>query len=91
MMSDEPPPMATLKELSRLPKADLIDRANRYLKASELATDAAFHPIRAQVFMQELARRSQNRQTWRIIGMTAAMTIMTLVITAMTAVIMVRS
>jgi hypothetical protein len=40
--------------------------------------------IRAQYLTQELARRSQNRQTWLIIIMTAVITVMTLIIMVVT-------
>jgi hypothetical protein len=88
MADDDPPPLPTLEELGRLPEADLISLGNRYFKLSEKATDAAFFPLRAQIFMQELARRTQDRQTTSIIAMTKSIKNMTAIVTIMTAVIM---
>ena len=45
----------------------------------------------AQYYVQELARRTQDRQTKSIIAMTKAITIMTAIVTFMTAVIMVAT
>jgi len=83
-MSDEPPTLPTFEQLSTMPKSDLIDRTNSYLKLSEKATNAAFFPLRARIFMQELERRDQDRQTRRMLDHTKAVTIMTFVITVMT-------
>jgi hypothetical protein len=46
-----------------MPEKDLIDRANLWLKLSEKATNHAFSPLRAQIYMQEIARRTQDQMT----------------------------
>jgi hypothetical protein len=74
------PPPFTAEQLPRMRYADLIGLANRYLKLSEKATDAALFPLRAQIIIQEMARRTQNRQTKWIIRMTAVITVMTAII-----------
>ena len=88
------PPSDTIEKMSR--KA-LRDRMRVFIEHAERGTantrggGVELAIIRAQYLRDELARRSQNRQTRWIIGMTAAMTILTLVITIMTFVIMARS
>jgi len=83
-MSDEPPTLPTFEQLSTMPKKELIRLTNSHLKESEKATDRAFFPLRAQIFMQELARRDQNRQARIMIVCTVLVTIITVAIAAMT-------
>jgi hypothetical protein len=77
------PPSDKIKKMSR--KA-LRDRIRAFIQHAERGDaqnrrgGVELAVIRAQYLTEELARRGQNRQTRWIIAMTAAITIMTLVI-----------
>jgi hypothetical protein len=74
----------SLEELHRR-KRNLIELARRSARGeAEPKGGTQLVIISAQYLGEELARRSQNRQTRLIIGMTAVITIMTLATTAAT-------
>jgi hypothetical protein len=79
-MSDEPPPLPDWDRLSTMPEKELIVFTNDYLKLSEKSTEAAFYPIRAQIFMQELARREQDKQTKQMRFLTFLITVFTVLL-----------
>ena len=83
-MTEEVPTLPTFDELRGLGKRELIYRINCYFKESEIATDRAFFPLRAQILMGELARRDQNKQANIMIGCTIGIAILTVIITAAT-------
>jgi hypothetical protein len=66
----------------------LIEQVNGQLRefkdSKTSGSDRALFLIRAQMLMQELARRDQDRQTRRMLDYTRAVTVMTGVITVMT-------
>jgi hypothetical protein len=83
--------LPTFDELRTLKDKEVADRINGLIESVETGrtstqggADKVAVIAKAQYLTQELARRSQNRQTWAIIAMTAVITAMTAVIMAAT-------
>ena len=73
----------TFANLKAASQEDLVNKINSELVSAESAggLDKPNYFFRAQLLMQEIAERKQNRQAWIMIGCTVAITIMTAVIT----------
>jgi hypothetical protein len=83
----EEPRLGTLEEQRGLSDNQLIDRINGYFRETEQrATDASFYPLRAQILIQELTRRDQDKQARIMIRCTLWIAALTVVLTAMTAI-----
>jgi hypothetical protein len=84
----EQPKLGTLEEQRGLGDNQLIDRINGYLRETEQrATDASLYPLRAQILIQELTRRDQDKQALLMLGYTRRMVIYTVVVTIATIII----
>jgi t-SNARE complex subunit (syntaxin) len=81
-------PPYTFDKLRVAKKKEVIDKINNQLNSFETTTvsgsDKAVHALNAQILMQEVARKEQNRQACIMIVCTIAITFMTLAITAIT-------
>ena len=74
------PPGAAIEEMSRKALRGRIRAIIEHAERGDAATKRGgieLAIIRAQYLREELERRNQNRQTWVIIIMTAAITVMT--------------
>jgi hypothetical protein len=70
-------PLYTFANLREASEKQLTDEINHQFDLLEHQRTPA---LRAQLLMQELARRDQNRQTWIMIICTIAITLMTVVL-----------
>jgi type IV secretory pathway component VirB8 len=81
-------PPYTFDNLRAAKPPELVNEINRQLHLFETSTasgsDKAAHALNAQILMQEVARKEQNRQACIMIVCTIAITFMTLAITAIT-------
>jgi len=78
--------MVTFKELTELPDEKIIEKFDEVASWSTTVSGGT-RELQAMVYLSELARRGQQRQTSTIVRMTVAMAAMTLAILVFTAIL----
>ncbi len=72
------------KDLRNTPESDILDELGTYTNPNNY-TGPGTVELRTQLYLSELARREQDRQTGRMVRCTNWITVMTFMITLMTA------